>query len=144
MKPIRFGLTIAVAFVAFAAAAQQPATKQQEPPSGKIGYVNSERVMQLSRATRKQKQELDDKFERLVKEIDAGPQELIERRRVALDEDMGIEREDALRQFVDKTNRIIRHIAIEEDLDIVFLEAAYAGAGVDLTDKVIKELDAGN
>jgi Skp family chaperone for outer membrane proteins len=128
---------IAASLAAMGAAAQMPG-----PPSGKIGYVNSERVMQLSTTTRKLKQALEDKFEKLVKEIDAGPQDQVERRRIALDEDIGLEREDALRQFVDRTNRVIRRIALEENLDIVFLEAAFASAQIDLTARVIKELDA--
>ena len=145
---IRFCLLFAAALIASAAAAQQPApkplsTKQQEPPSGKIGYVNPERVMQLSRSTRKSKQDLDDKYQRLVKEIDAGPQDQLERRRIALDEDIGMQREDALKLFFEKTNRIIRHIAMEENFDIVFLEAVYASALIDLTERVIKEFDAG-
>jgi outer membrane protein len=127
----------AAGLAATGAAAQLPG-----PPSGRIGYVNPERVLQQSSTTRKLRQALEEKFERLVKEIDAGPQDQIERRRIALDEDMGLEREDAQRQFVDKTNRIIRRIALEENLDIVFLEAAYASALIDLTERVIKEMDA--
>ena len=143
MTLIRFGLTIAAAVLASTAAAQQPAAKpQQEPPSGKIGFVDSQRVMREAKTTIRQKQALDDKFEKAVKEIEAGPPERYEQRRIALDEDMGVEREDALRQFVDRTNRIIRRIAMEENLDVVFLEAAYFSQLVDLTEKVIKALDA--
>jgi outer membrane protein len=127
----------ALCAVAFPAAAQLP-----EPPSGKIGFVNSERVMYESITTRKAKQDLEDKFQKRVKEIDAGPPDQIERRRIALDEDMNLEREDALRQFVERTNRIIRQIALDENFDAVFLEAAYFSTRIDLTDKVIKALDA--
>lgn len=143
MKPFRFLLAIATAALASAAAAQQPAKPPPEPPSGKIGFVNSARVMQLSRMTRKAKQDLDDKFQRLLKEIEAGPRDQIERRRIALDQDMSLEREDALRQYVDRANRIIRQLALEGNFDAVFLEAAFASARVDLTDRVIKELDTG-
>jgi len=137
MNILRFCLMLGAGLVAAGAAAQMPG-----PPSGKIGFVNPERVMQQSQGTRKIKQSLDAKYERIAKEIEAGAQDQIERRRIALDEDIGLEREDAQRQFVDKTNRIIRRIALEEDLDIVFLEAAYASPGIDLTDRVIKEYDA--
>ena len=144
MKLFSLGLMIAAAVMATTAAAQQPAAKPPPgPASGKVGYVNPERVMLLSRSTRKSKQDLDDKYQRLVKEIDAGPKDQIERRRIALDEDIGVQREDALKLFFEKTNRIIRHIAMEENFDIVFLEAVYASALVDLTERVIKEFDAG-
>jgi outer membrane protein len=124
-------------------AATVPAAAQMlGPPSGKIGFVNSERVMQQSQTTRKAKQALEEKFQSGVKEIDKGPEDQIERRRLALEEEMNLEREDALRQYVDRTNRIIRRLALEENLDVVFLEAAYASTRIDLTDKVIKELDA--
>jgi outer membrane protein len=139
MTLFRHGLMIAAAVLATAAAAQQPG-----PPSGKVGFVNTQRVLQESSTTKKSRQALEDKIQQRIKEIDAGPQNMIESRRIALDEEMNIEREDALRQFVEKTNRIIRHIAIEENFDAVFLEAAYFNKSIDLTDKVIKELDAGN
>jgi outer membrane protein len=131
--------TIAAALfaVALPAAAQQPG-----PPSGKIGYVNAARVMEESNGTRKAKQALEDKFQKMVKEIDAGPKDKIERRRIALDQDMNVEREDALRQYVDRTNRVIRRIAVAENLDAVFLEAAYFSKRMDITDQVIKELNA--
>ena len=76
MKLFSLGLMIAAAVMATTAAAQQPAAKPPPgPASGKIGYVNPERVMLLSRSTRKAKQDLDEKYQRLVKEIDAGPQD---------------------------------------------------------------------
>jgi outer membrane protein len=139
MMQLKIVSIIAAAAMATAAAAQE----KPAPASGKVGYVNSERVMLGSRTTRKSKQDLDDKYQRLVKEIEAGPQDQIDRRRNALVDDMALEREDALRQFVERTNRIIRQIAMDENFDAVFVEAAFASARADLTDKVIKELDAG-
>jgi len=139
MKLFRHGLMIAAAVMATAAAAQQPG-----PPSGKIGFVNTQRVLHDSRTTQKSRQDLEAKIQKRIKEIDEGPRNQIESRRIALDDEMNIEREDALRQFVDKTNRIIRQIALAENFDAVFIEAAYFSKSIDLTDKVIKELDAGN
>jgi outer membrane protein len=139
----------AVAMATAAAAQQKPAPAPASVPasasasaSGKVGYVNSERVMLGSRTTRKSKQDLDDKYQRSLKEIEAGPKDQIDRRKNALVDEMALEREDALRQFVERTNRIIRQIAMDENFDAVFVEAAFASARVDLTDKVIKELDA--
>jgi outer membrane protein len=128
---------VLVASLAGTAAAQQPG-----PPSGKIGFVNTQRVLHESRTTQKSHQALEEKIQKRIKEIEAGPQSQIESRRISLDDEMNIEREDALRQFVDKTNRIIRQIAIAENFDAVFLEAAYFSKSIDLTDKVIKEIDA--
>jgi outer membrane protein len=144
MMQLKIVSIIAAAAMATAAAAQQkPApAPASASASGKVGYVNSERVMLGSRATRKSKQDLDDKYQRLLKEIEAGPQDQIDRRKNALVDEMALEREDALRQFVERTNRIIRQIAMDENFDAVFVEAAFASARVDLTDKVIKELDA--
>jgi outer membrane protein len=132
---------IAAAAMATAAAAQQKPAPA--PAVAKIGFVNTERLQRESRTAQKARQELEDKFQKRAKEIDEGPQNQIERRRIALEEEMRVEREDALRQFVDRTNRIIRQVALAEDFDAVFLEAAYSNARIDITDKVIKELDAG-
>jgi outer membrane protein len=135
--------TIVSAIAALLVAAAGVASAQQPgPPSGKFGYVNPARVMQESKTTRKSKQALEDKFQKLAKEIDAGPKDQVERRRTALDQDMNLEREEALRQYVDRTNRVIRRIALAENLDAVFLEAAYSSKRMDITDKVIKDLDA--
>ena len=50
--------------------------------------------------------------------------------------------DEALKQIVDDANAIIRRIAEEEKFDAVFVEAAYANPGIDITAKVIKALDA--
>jgi outer membrane protein len=48
-----------------------------------------------------------------------------------------------VKQFIDKSNEVIRRVAEAENLDAVFFEAAYASTRIDITDKVIKALDAG-
>jgi len=139
MMQLKIVSIIAAAAMATAAAAQE----KPAPAVTRIGYVNTERLQKESRTAQKARQELEDKFQKRAKEIDDGPQNQIEKRRIAFDEDMRVEREDALRQFVDRTNRIIRRVALEENVDAVFLEAAYVSARIDITDKVIKELDSG-
>lgn len=119
-------------------AAQQPA-----PAVSKIGFVNTARVLHDSHATRLVRENLEAEFQRREREIADGPKDEIERRRIALAEDINRQREDALKQFVEKANRIIRRIAEAEQFDVVFLEAAYFNARIDITDKVIKEFDAG-
>jgi len=129
-------LATAVALAAGTAAAQAPA-------GNKIGYVNTERVMRDSRSAQQMQKGLEAEFQKRDKEIAAGPAPEMERRRSILLEDMNLRRENAVKQFIDKANGAIRRIAEAEKFDIVFLDAAYANARIDITDKVIKALDAG-
>ena len=136
-------LTIAAATAALLAAAL-PAVAQQPPAPAayKIGFVNTERVMRDSRASQQVLKSLEAEFQKREREIDAGPKGEIERRKALLVEDMNLKREDALKQFIDKTNGVIRRIAEAEKFDAVFLEAAYTSARIDITDRVIKAVDA--
>ena len=129
-------LASAIALAAGTAAAQAPA-------ASKIGYVNTERVMRESRAAQQMQKGLEAEFQKRDKEIAAGPAADMERRRGALIEDMNLRRENAVKQFIDKANGVIRRIAEAEKFDIVFLDAAYANARIEITEKVIKALDAG-
>lgn len=126
----------AIALAAGAAAAQAPA-------GNKIGYVNTERVMRESRAAQQMQKGLEAEFQKRDKEIAAGPAADMERRRRVLIEDMNLRRENAVKQFIGKANGVIRRIAEAEKFDIVFLDAAYANARIEITEKVIKALDAG-
>ena len=130
-----------LAAAAFPAAAQQAAAAA--PVAYKIGYVNTVRVLNESETARKQQETVERDFEKRAKEIEAGPKDLFERRMMALQEEINIEREDKLREFVEKTTRIIKRIGLEERFDAVFLEAAYFNERIDITEKVIKDLDAG-
>ena len=129
-------LASAIALAAGTAAAQAPA-------ASKIGYVNTERVMRESRAAQQMQKGLEAEFQKRDKEIAAGPAADMERRRSLLIEDMNLRRENAVKQFIDKANGVIRRIAEAEKFDIVFLDAAYANARIEITEKVIKALDAG-
>ena len=57
-------------------------------------------------------------------------------------EDVNLRRNEELSQVIEQANRIIRQIAESEKYDIIFKEAAYANPRIDITDKVIKALDA--
>ena len=57
-------------------------------------------------------------------------------------EDVNVRRNEELAQVVEQANRIIRQIAESEKYDIIFQEAAYANPRIDITDKVIKALEA--
>lgn len=133
-------LVVAVFCLAAAgpAAAQAPAA----PNSYKIGYVNVERVMRDARASQEAQKSLDADFEKRAADIRGGPENERERRGFALAEELNQRRDDQMRLLIEKTNVAIRRIAEAEKFDAVFLEAAYASTRIDLTDAVVKALDA--
>jgi outer membrane protein len=142
MKNSRIVPAIAAAMLAaaaFPAAAQQAAAAAN---SYKIGYVDTERVMRSSRGSQQVLKDLDAEFQRRSKEIEAGPPGDVERRKIALGDEMNMKKEFAVKQFVDRANDTLRRIAEAEKFDAVFLEAAYASARIDLTDRLINTLDA--
>ena len=139
MNLIRVVLALATVALATAAVAQQPAPASVY----KIGIVNANRVIRDSKVSKEMYAKIEAEFKKREKEIEGGPKGEIERRKAALAEDTELRRAEALKQFVDRANATIRRIAVAEKFDVVFLEAAYANARIDLTDKVIKEIDAG-
>jgi outer membrane protein len=58
-------------------------------------------------------------------------------------EDLNQRRNEELAQVVELANRVIRQIAEQEKFDIIFQDAVYASPRIDITDKVIKALEAG-
>ena len=114
----------------------------QDPAGYKIGFVNTERVMRDSRAAQKAKKELEAEFDKRGREIAAAPPAERERRGAALNEDILLRRDEALKHFIDRTNAAVRRIAEAERFDAVFFEAAFASRRIDLTDRVIKAVDA--
>jgi outer membrane protein len=58
-------------------------------------------------------------------------------------EDLNQRRNEELAQVVEQANRVIRQIAEQEKYDIIFQDAVFASPRIDLTDKVIKALEAG-
>ena len=57
-------------------------------------------------------------------------------------EDLNQRRNEELAQVVEQANRVIRRIAEQEKYDIIFQDAVFASPRIDITDKVIKALDA--
>ena len=131
--------TLAAALLAVAAGTAQ--AQQPAPASYKIGFVDTARIMKDSRAAQQIQKGLEAEVAKRVKEIEAGPKADIERRKVALGEDMNMKRDDLLKLFIDRTNGVIRRVAEAEKFDAVFLEAAYHSARIDITDRVIKAVD---
>jgi len=58
-------------------------------------------------------------------------------------EDLNQRRNEELAQVVEQANRVIRQIAEQEKYDIIFQDAVFASPRIDITDKVIKALEAG-
>jgi outer membrane protein len=120
------------------AAAQQPAAAV----AVKIGYVNTERVLREARASKQSAENIEAEYKKREREIAAGPARDVERRKAALLEDFNLRRDDAVKQFIEKANAAIRRVGERENFDAVFIEAAYAGKRIDITDQVIKALDS--
>lgn len=66
-----------------------------------------------------------------------------ERKKQVYAEELALRRNDAVAQVLEQANRAIRRVAEQENLDAVFQEAAYASQRIDITEKVIKAVNAG-
>jgi outer membrane protein len=65
-----------------------------------------------------------------------------QRRQREFREDLNQRRNEELAQVVEQANRVIRQIAEQEKFDIIFQDAVYANPRIDITDRVIKALEA--
>jgi len=64
-----------------------------------------------------------------------------ERKKLEYSEELALRRNEAMGQVLEQVNRATRRVAEQENLDIVFQEAAYASPRIDITDKVIKAME---
>jgi outer membrane protein len=140
----RFLAGPALALLLCGAAAFAPALAQQvaERNDYKIGFVDPDRVMRDARVSQKMQKTLTTEFEKRQRSIEGGPKSEVAWRKGALNDDMNQMRDDAMKNIVERTNAIIRRIAESETYDAVFFEAAFATPRIDLTERVIKALDA--
>ena len=65
-----------------------------------------------------------------------------QRRRREFQEDLNQRKNEELATVVERTNRVIKQIFETEKYDLILQEAVFAGPKVDITDKVIKALNA--
>ncbi len=65
-----------------------------------------------------------------------------QRKRREYQEDVTQRRNEELASVVERTNKVIRQIYESEKYDLIVQEAVFAGPRVDITDKVIKALNA--
>jgi outer membrane protein len=128
------------------AAAQAPATA----PTGKFGFVNTERILREAvpavRAQKKIEGEFkkrDDELAKMAEQLKR-QQEDIEKNAVTMGEaqDLNQRRNEELAQVVEHAQRVIRQIAEQEKYDIIFQDVVYFSPRIDITEKVIKALDA--
>lgn len=65
-----------------------------------------------------------------------------QRRRREFQEDLNQRKNEELAAVVERANRVMRQIFDSEKYDLILQEAVFAGPRVDITDKVIKALNA--
>lgn len=66
-----------------------------------------------------------------------------QRKRREFQEDLNARKNEELQQVIDRANKIVKAVAESEKYDLVLQEAVYANPKHDITDKVIKALNAG-
>jgi outer membrane protein len=65
-----------------------------------------------------------------------------QRKRREFTEDLNARKNEELQQVLDRANRIVRQVAEQEKYDLIVQEAVYINPKYDITDKVIKALNA--
>jgi outer membrane protein len=142
--------------------------------SGKIGFINTERILKDSTLAKAAQQKLESEFSKRDKELQDmaakikalnqklekdGPvmsdsdrintqQQLadmnrdFQRKQREFGEDLNAKRNAALAIVLDKANKIVKEIAEKDNYDIIFQDAVYVNPRIDITDKVLKALDA--
>ena len=65
-----------------------------------------------------------------------------QRKRREFQEDLSQRKNEELASVIERANRVIKHIFESEKYDLILQEAVFAGPRVDITDKVIKALNA--
>jgi outer membrane protein len=65
----------------------------------------------------------------------------LQRKRREFQEDLNQRRNEELSAVVERTNRVIKQIFDNEKYDLILQEVIFAGARVDITDKVIRQLN---
>ena len=67
-----------------------------------------------------------------------------QRKRREFQEDLNSRKNEELQLVIERANRVVRFLAEAEKFDLILQEAVYVNAKHDITDKVIKTLNAGN
>ena len=160
--------------LALAAAAALAAPAAPALAEGKIGFVNTERIMRDSTPAQRAQKKIEAEFQKRDQELARIADQLkrmqddldknsvtmsdtqrrnkerefadlnrdFQRKQREFREDLNQRRNEELAQVVEQANRVIRQIAEQEKYDIIFQDAVYANPRIDITDKVIKALEA--
>ena len=67
-----------------------------------------------------------------------------QRKRREFQEDLNSRKNEELQLVIERANRVVRSLAEAEKFDLILQEAVYVNAKHDITDKVIKTLNASN
>ena len=67
----------------------------------------------------------------------------LQRKRREFQEDLTSRKNEELQQVLERANRVVKQVAEAEKYDLVLQEAVYVNPKHDITDKVIKSLNAG-
>ena len=67
----------------------------------------------------------------------------LQRKRREFQEDLNQRKNEELASVVERANRVIKQIFDQEKYDVILQEVVFASARIDITDKVIKALNAG-
>ena len=65
-----------------------------------------------------------------------------QRKRREFQEDLNSRKQEELQQVLDRANRVVKQVAEAEKYDVILQEAVYVNPRLDITDKVIKALNA--
>jgi outer membrane protein len=66
----------------------------------------------------------------------------LQRKRREFQEDLGARRNEELQQVLERANRVVKQVAEQEKYDLILQEAVYINPKHDITEKVIKALNA--
>ena len=165
-SPSRYGLAFLLAALAFVGQAQAQDFRVGFVNTDRIfREANSAKAAQakLEQEFSRREKELNDlgaglkaasdKFEReapTLSETQRGQRQrqLIEqdrefqRKRREFQEDLNARKSEELQQVLDRANRVVRQVAEQEKYDLILQEAVYINPKHDITDKVIKALNA--
>jgi outer membrane protein len=65
-----------------------------------------------------------------------------QRKRREFQEDLNSRKQEELQRIIDRANRVVKQVAEAEKFDVILQEAVYVNTRLDVTDKVIKALNA--
>ena len=78
----------------------------------------------------------------MLPELGATTVRELQRKRREFQEDLSQRRNEELAAVVERANRVIKQIFDQDKYDLILQEVIFAGPRVDITDKVIKALNA--